>query len=86
MVDPLNPVWLTVAFTVLVQFCVFLRWLHRRLRDEEMQRAFLHDMATHHLPHMYHALRLIATHLHIAIDEPPQLRFTESNENYPRRR
>jgi hypothetical protein len=68
-----------VAFTVLAQLIVFLRWLHRRMRDDEIERAFVHDMATSHLPHMYHALRLIANHLQIELDDPPPVRFLELN-------
>jgi hypothetical protein len=80
----MNPYWLIVAFTVLAQLVVFLRWLHRRMRDDEIERAFVHDMATSHLPHMYHALRLIANHLHIELDDPPPVRFLELNGHTPR--
>jgi hypothetical protein len=75
----MNPYWLIVAFTVLAQLVVFLRWLHRRMRDDEIERAFVHDMATSHLPHIYHALRLIASHLEIGLEEPPPVRFLELN-------
>lgn len=75
----MNPYWLVVGLTVLAQFFIFLRWLHRRMRDEEIQRAFVRDMATSHLPHVYHALRLIASHLAIELDEPPPVRFLELN-------
>jgi hypothetical protein len=79
----MNPYWLIVAFTVLAQLVVFLRWLHRRMRDDEIERAFVHDMATIHLPHMYHALRLIADHLEIELDDPPPVRFLELNGSAP---
>jgi hypothetical protein len=75
----MNPYWLVVGFTVIAQLAVLLRGLHRRMRDDEIQRAFVHDMATNHLPHMYHALRLIANHLDIELDDPPPLRFIELN-------
>jgi hypothetical protein len=75
----MNPYWLIVAFTMLAQLVMFLRWLHRRMRDEEIERAFVRDMATNHLPHIYHALRLMAAHLHIELDEPPPVRFLELN-------
>ena len=75
----MNPYWLVMAFPLLAQFLIFLRWLHRRMRDEDIQRAFVRDMATNHLPHIYHALRLIAASLDIALDEPPPLRFVELN-------
>jgi hypothetical protein len=73
----MNPYWLIVFFTVIAQLVVFLRWLHRRMRDDEIERAFVHDMATSHLPHMYHALRLIANHLDIELEDPPPVRFLE---------
>jgi len=80
----MNPYWLIVFFTVIAQLVVFLRWLHRRMRDDEIERAFVHDMATSHLPHMYHALRLIADHLDIELDDPPPVRFLELNGSSPR--
>jgi hypothetical protein len=82
----MNPYWLVVGLTVLAQFFIFLRWLHRRMRDEEIQRAFVRDMATSHLPHVYHALRLIASHLTIELDEPPPVRFLDLNGPETRRR
>jgi hypothetical protein len=81
----MNPYWLIVACTVFAQLVVFLRWLHRRMRDDEIERAFVHDMATCHLPHIYHALRLIATHLEIALDDPPPVRFLDLNGSHSRR-
>ena len=75
----MNPYWLILAFTLLTQFFVFLRWLHRRLRDAAIERAFVRDMATNHLPHIYHALRCLAAHHGIEIDDPPPVRFLELN-------
>jgi hypothetical protein len=34
-----------------------LRWLHRRMRNDEITRAFVRDIATNHLPHIYNALK-----------------------------
>ncbi len=45
-----------LALTSLVQFVVFLRWIYRRIRNDELMRAFVEDMATNHLPHMYEML------------------------------
>ena len=75
----MNPYWLIVAFTLVTQLCVFLRWLHRHLRDAAIDRAFIHDVATNHLPHIYHALRHIAAHHGLEIDDPPPVRFLELN-------
>jgi hypothetical protein len=53
--------------------------LHRRMRDDEIRRAFVHDMALNHLPHLYHALRRIADHMGLEIEEPPPVQFLELN-------
>jgi len=76
----MNPYWLVVAFTLLTQLCVFVRWLHRRMRTSEIERAFVRDMATNHLPHIYHALKLIAAEMNVDIDDPPPLRFIDLTE------
>ncbi|HXX45059.1 MAG TPA: hypothetical protein VEJ38_10035 [Candidatus Acidoferrales bacterium] len=52
----LNPYWLTLGFTSIVQLALFARWLYRRIRNDEITRAFVHDMATNHLPHIYERL------------------------------
>ena len=62
---------------VLVQFVVFLRWLHRRMRNDEITRAFVRDIATNHLPHIYNALQKIAAQQGIALDETPLVQFVD---------
>jgi len=52
----LNAGWLTFALTFAIQFVVFLRWIYRRIRNDEITRVFVHDMATNHLPHIYDRL------------------------------
>jgi len=44
---------IAALFPVLLQFVLFLRWLHRRMRNDEITRAFVRDIATNHLPHIY---------------------------------
>ena len=75
----MNPYWIVVGFTSCVQLTLFIRWLHRRMRDDEIRRAFVRDMALNHLPHLYHALRQIAAHLQIDLKEPPPVQFLELN-------
>jgi hypothetical protein len=75
----MNPYWIIVIFSSLVQFVIFLRWLHRRTRDDEIRRAFVRDMAVNHLPHLYHALRQIASQLGLELEEPPPVQFIEFN-------
>jgi len=33
----MNPYWVPVVFSSLVRFVMFLRWLHRRTRDDEKE-------------------------------------------------
>jgi hypothetical protein len=68
---------LTAFFPVAVQFVLFLRWLHRRMRNDEIVRAFVRDIATNHLPHIYSALHAIARKQGIEPHEPPLVRFVE---------
>jgi len=68
---------LTAFVPVAVQFVLFLRWLHRRMRNDEITRAFVRDIATNHLPHIYSALREIAQGQGIALSEPPLVRFVD---------
>src|SRR5580692_11319761 len=58
-----------------VQFVLFLRWLHRRMRNDEIVRAFVRDIATNHLPHIYAALHAIARKQGIEPSETPLVRF-----------
>ena len=75
----MNPYWIVVALSTAAQFVMFLRWLHRRTRDDEISRSFILDMALNHLPHLYHALRQIASHLGLELEEPPPVQFLELN-------
>jgi hypothetical protein len=70
---------LTAVVSAGAQFVLFLRWLHRRVRDDEIVRAFVRDIATNHLPHIYWALRQIAEQQGITLEEPPLLRFVDLN-------
>jgi hypothetical protein len=54
MRELIDPDWWTVALTSLVQFVPFLRWLYRRIRNDEMTRTFVEDMATSHQPSAAH--------------------------------
>ena len=77
----MNPYWIIVGSSSCLQFLFFLRWLHRRTRDDEIRRAFVRDMAVTHLPHLYHALRQIAEQLGLELKEPPPVHFLEFNGN-----
>jgi len=81
----MNPYWIIVGFSSVVQLVIFLRWLHRRTRDDEIRRAFVRDMAVNHLPHLYHVLRQIAGHLGLELREPPPVQFIELNNGQNRK-
>ena len=70
---------IVVALAVLAQFVLFLRWLYRRIRNDELLRAFVQDMATNHLPHIYSALYGICRAQGIEVPEPPPIRWIELN-------
>jgi hypothetical protein len=71
---------LTLVLTIAslgAQFIVFLRWMHRRVRDDEIQRAFIRDLALRHLPAIYRALHMIAERQGIALDETPIVNYVD---------
>ncbi len=68
-----------------VQFVLFLRWLHRCVRNDEITRAFVRDIATNHLPHIYNALQKIAAQQGIELDETPLVRFVDLNGRHRNR-
>jgi len=76
-----TPALIASLVPVCVQFVLFLRWLHRRMRDDEITRAFVRDVALNHLPHIYTALREIAARQGIELDETPLVRFLEFNRS-----
>jgi hypothetical protein len=75
----------TALATAGVQLILFLRWLHRRMRDDEINRVFIRDVATNHLPHIYSALHQIAAEKGIELQEPPLVRFVDLHSHNHRR-
>jgi hypothetical protein len=71
----MNSFWPALVIPALVQFALFARWLHRRMRDDEIQRDFVRDMAANHLPHIYEALHALARAMKVELSEPPRVRF-----------
>ena len=73
-----TPVTILLAVVSLgAQFVVFLRWMHRRVRDDEIQRAFIRDLALRHLPAIYSALHTMAERQGIALDETPIVNYVD---------
>ena len=74
--------WLAALAAIVsgaVQLVVFLRWLHRRMRNDEIMGAFVRDIAANHLPHIYTALHEIAKRQGITLPETPMVRFVDLN-------
>ena len=69
-----------LALTSLVQFVVFLRWIYRRIRNDELTRAFVEDMATNHLPHIYEMLEKLCDKQGIERDPAPSIRWIDLND------
>jgi hypothetical protein len=67
----------TFAFATIAQLALFLRWLYRRIRSDEQNRAFVRDMATNHLPHIYDLLVKLADKHGIAHHPPPSIRWVD---------
>jgi tRNA(Glu) U13 pseudouridine synthase TruD len=71
--------WLPVIFVFAVQFVLFLRWLHRRVRNEEITRVFVQDIALNHLPHIYELLQRLCREQGIDSGNPPIVRWLDIN-------
>jgi hypothetical protein len=74
-VDPTVLLAAMVAF--ITQLVVFFRWIYRKMRDDEINRAFVRDVARNHLPHVYHVLKLLCESEGIEVTEPPQIQFID---------
>ncbi len=68
-----------VLLAAAIQFVLFLRWLYRRVRNDELMRAFVADMALCHLPHIYSALHELCQRQGITLDDSPQIRWFDLN-------
>ncbi len=78
--------WWAIAVAAIAQLVLFLRWLYRRIRNEEMNRLFVEDMATNHLPHIYALLVKLAEKQGIVHASQPPIRWIDLSNPYRRRR
>ena len=78
----LSPYWCTFGLGSLLQFILFIRWLYRRIRNDEITRAFVEDMASNHLPHIYFLLEKLCERQGIDRSPSPHIRWVDLN---PRR-
>ena len=65
----------------MLQFILFVRWLYRRIRNDEITRAFVEDIATNHLPHIYVLLENICDQQGIERSPSPRIRWVDLNSN-----
>jgi hypothetical protein len=70
---------LTMFLPVSVQFVLFLRWLHRRMRTDEIVHDCVRDIALNHLPHIYTSLLAISAKQGITLHELPMIHFVDLN-------
>ena len=69
--------YVVVVFSVGAQLVVFLRWIHRRMRDDEIQRVFVRALALRHLPNIYRALNISAERQGIKLEEMPSVNYVD---------
>jgi hypothetical protein len=74
-----DPRWLPYLFAGIVQFVLFLRWIYRRIRNDEMTRVFVEDMARNHLPHIYRLLERLCDEQGIRHTPRPHIRWVDMN-------
>lgn len=81
----MSPLTIVVAlFSFGAQLVVFLRWMHRRVRDDEIQREFIRDLALRHLPAIYRALHMIAEQQGIALEDTPMVNYVDLRNGHRR--
>ncbi len=74
---PVSANWWTFALVFAAQFVLFLRWLYRRIRNDELMRVFVQDMATNHLPHIYDVLNKLCREQGIQGTKSPMVRWLD---------
>jgi hypothetical protein len=77
----LEPNWWTIGFAVIVQLALFVRWLYRRIRNDELLQIFVEDMATSHLPHIYELLLKLCEQQGIERLPRPSIRWVDVDKN-----
>jgi hypothetical protein len=76
-----NSNWWTFTILFAAQFIVFLKWLYRLIRNDEMTRIFVQDMATNHLPHIYELLQRLCEQQGIGTANPPIVRWIDLHDS-----
>lgn len=71
----------SIGASLLVQFFLFLRWLYRRIRNDELMRVFVQDIATNHLPHIYGLLLKLCDQQGIDPSPPPTICWVDLSKH-----
>lgn len=68
-----------IGASLLVQFTLFVRWMYRRIRNDELLRVFVADIATNHLPHIYDLPQKLCDQQGIERSPLPNIRWVDLN-------
>jgi len=74
--------WWALGVGAIAQLVLFTRWSYRRIRNDELNRAFVKDMALHHLPHIYDLLVKLAEKQGIEHAVPPPIQWIDLNNRH----
>jgi hypothetical protein len=78
MIDATGLITAIAGSTVILTFLgVCARAIYRKARSIDVTQRFTEEMATNHLPHLYHGLNLICDKLDIPITEPPVINYSD---------
>lgn len=66
-------------FMAITQFAIFIRLVYKSYRNYEINKAFVNDMATNHLPHIYDMLLILSEAQGLKPKLPPPIRWMKLN-------
>ncbi|HWZ54206.1 MAG TPA: hypothetical protein VNV84_05590 [Candidatus Acidoferrales bacterium] len=66
-----------IVLTSVIQLVLFIRWIYRRIRNDELTRTFVEDMAINHLPHLYVLLGKLCDKQGIERSPAPPIRWID---------
>lgn len=76
-----RPEWVVAAVAITVQAWAFIKYIHKRITNEELNRVFVQQMATDHLPYIYDVMKKIAENQGIELPPRPEIVFVQLNGN-----
>jgi hypothetical protein len=75
----ITPALISAVVLLVTQAILFINWWYRNKRDSDIHRVFLYDVATNHLPHLYHGMKQLAKAQGIELEDPPPVQFIQFN-------